>query len=83
MRGIAEGGSCSVLFSLVEEGHGSYVRVSHDSLGARMAGGLPSLGRFSTTLHRRIYTSLEDSLSFLAKSRSTLPPTRELFPGEA
>lgn len=82
MRGIAEGGSCSVLFSPVEEGQGSYVRVSHDSLGARMAGGLPSLGRFSTTLHI-LHVYMEDSLSFPAKSRSTLPPTRELFPGEA
>lgn len=69
MRGSVRRGRFLLLFSLVDEGTldskevaegrgGSHVRVSHDSLGARMAGG-PSVveeWRFSlsTTLHRHL-----------------------------
>lgn len=69
MRGSVRRGRFLLLFSLVDEGTldskevaegrgGSHVRVSHDSLGARTAGG-PSVveeWRFSlsTTLHRHL-----------------------------
>lgn len=69
MRGSVRRGRFLLLFSLVDEGtldskevaegrEGSHVRVSHDSLGARTAGG-PSVveeWRFSlsTTLHRHL-----------------------------